>query len=84
MVHVATLFNLMGVHPDREVQMAAFIADEAPVTIPAEYSDFKNMFFKESTTVLLEHIEINTHAIDLEEGNQPLYRPIYSLGPVEL
>ena len=81
-VHVATLFSSMEVHP--EVQVAALIADEAPVTIPAEYSDFEDMFSKESAAVLPEHTEINTHAIDLEEGKQPPYGPIYSLGPVEL
>ena len=83
-VHVATLFSSMEVHPDREVQVAALIADKAPVAIPAEYSDFEDVFSKESATVLPEHTEINTHAIDLEEGKQPPYGPIYSLGPVEL
>ena len=82
-VHVATLSSSMEVHPDR-VQVAALIADKAPVAIPAEYSDFEDVFFKESATVLPEHTEINTHAIDREEGKQPPYEPIYSLGPVEL
>lgn len=27
---------------------------------------------------------MNNHAIELENGKQPLYKPIYSLGPVEL
>ena len=35
-------------------------------------------------TELLEHTEINTHTIDLEEGKQLPYGPIYSLGPLEL
>ena len=34
--------------------------------------------------VLLEHTELNEHAIDLENGKQPPYGPIYSLGLVEL
>ena len=80
-VHVAT--SSME-HSDRGVQVAALIADEAPITIPAEYSDFEDVFSKESAAVLPEHTEINTHAIDLEEGKQPPYGPIYSLGPVEL
>ena len=84
MVHVATFFSSIEVHPDREVQVAALIADETPVAISAEYSDFEDMFSKESAAVFPKHIEINTHAIDLEEGKQPPYRPIYSLGPVEL
>ena len=42
------------------------------------------MFFKESAVVLPEYTEINIHVINLEEGKQLLYRPIYSLRPVEL
>ena len=74
----------MKVHPGREVQIAALIVDKALITIPAEYSDFEDMFSKESAAILPEHIEINTHTINLEEGKQPLYGPIYSLGLVEL
>ena len=60
------------------------IADKAPVAIPAEYLDFEDVFSKKSATVLPEHTEINTYVIDLEEGKQPPYGPIYSLRPVEL
>ena len=74
----------MKVYLDREVQITALIADKAPLSILAEYSDFENVFSKESAAVLLEHTEINTHTIDLEESKQPPYGPIYSLGPVEL
>ena len=34
--------------------------------------------------VLLERTKLNEHAIDLKDTKQPLYRPIYSLGLVEL
>ena len=83
-VHVATLFNPIEVHPDWEIQIAAWIADKAFVTIPAEYSDFENVFSKKSAAILPEHTENNTHAIDLKKGKQLLYGLIYSLGPVEL
>ena len=33
---------------------------------------------------LPENTEINEHAIKLEEGKQPLFRPIYSLELIEL
>ena len=33
--------------------------------------------------MLLEIIELNQHVIKLQKGQQPPYRPIYSLGPVE-
>ena len=34
--------------------------------------------------MLLEQTELNEHAIDLEDGKQPLYKPIYSLRLIEL
>ena len=46
--------------------------------------DFANVFFEELVAVLPEYTKINTHAIDLEEGKQLFYGPIYSLGPVEI
>ena len=33
---------------------------------------------------LSKNTGINKHAIKLQDGKQPPYRPIYSLGPVEL
>ena len=33
---------------------------------------------------LPENTRMNEHAIKLEEGKQPLFRPIYNLGQVEL
>ena len=83
-VHIATFFNPIEMHLDQKVQIPAFIADEAPIIIPAKYSDFKDVFSKKSATVLLEHTGINIHVIDLEEGNQLFYNPFYSLELVEL
>ena len=54
------------------------------VKILDEYSDFTNVFSKEKALVLPEHTEFNENAIDMEDGKQPLYRPIHSLGPLEL
>ena len=62
--------------------MALLLAKE--VTVPAKYRDFADVFLEESANVLLEQIRANGHAIKLEKGKQPSYRPIYSLGPVEL
>ena len=67
-------------YSDREVQIAALIADKALVTILAEYLDFEDVFSKESVVVLLEHTEIKTHSIDLEKSKQPPYGPIYRAG----
>ena len=83
-VYVASL-NLAptpGIHPDRAAQIALLLTEE--VKIPEEYSDFTDVFSEEKALVLPERTESNQHAIELEEGKQPPYGPIYSLGPVEL
>ena len=72
----------MAIHPTRKAQMASLIAEK--LQIPSEYSDFSNIFLEEKASILPEAIELNLHAIKLQEGQQPLYGPIYSLGPVEL
>ena len=62
--------------------MALLLAKK--VTVPAKYSDIANIFLGKSVNILPEQTGVNEHAIKLEKGKEPLYRPIYSLGPVEL
>ena len=81
-LHIAS-FNLApGIHLDRAAQISSLLTEK--VKIPDKYSDFTNVFSKEKALVLPEHTELNKHAINLENGKQPPYGPIYSLGPVEL
>ena len=80
-VHVTSL-STMPIYPAREAQIASLVAEE--VKIPTEYSDFSNVFSEEKASILPEVTELNQHAIELQEGQQPPYGPIYSLGPVEL
>ena len=54
------------------------------ITIPAEYSDFANVFLEESANILPEQTKVNEHIIKLEKGKQSSYGPIHSLEPVEL
>ena len=88
-IHVASLSSTLlvasfDVQPLRKPQISGLIAKETPTKIPAEYSDFADVFSPDLATELPKHTEINTYAIDLEKGKQPSYRPNYSLGPVEL
>ena len=74
----------LDVHPSRRPQISGLIAEEAPTTVPAEYSDFADVFSPDLASELPEHTGINDHAIELVDGcQQPPYGPIYSLGPVE-
>ena len=80
--HIASLSLVPGIHSDREAQIASLLTEE--VKIPGEYSDFTDVFSEEKALVLPERTELNEHAINLEDGKQPPYGPIYSLGLVEL
>ena len=74
----------MPVHSKKQAQVEALLFDKASTEVPAEYSDYSNVFSAENAAELPENTGINEHAIELEEGKQPLFGPIYSLGPVEL
>ena len=72
----------MSIHPARKAQIASLIAKE--VKILTKYSDFADVFSEKKALVLPERTDLNEHAIELEDGKQPPYRPIYSLDPMKL
>ena len=83
-VHVAALeapLAGMAIHPS---QISALIKDEAPTKVSPEYADYADVFSFDLAMELPENTGINEHAIELQDGKQPPYGPIYSLGPVEL
>lgn len=84
MVHISSLSlgSKITIHPARKTQIALLLAKK--VTVLANYLDFTDVFSKKLAEVLLEQIEINKHAIELEKGNQSSYGPIYSLEPIKL
>ena len=74
----------MLVHSRKQAYIRALLFDKASTEILAEYSNYNNIFSAENAVELPENIGINEHVIKLEENKQPLFVPIYSLGPVEL
>ena len=81
-VNVA-FFNLSpGIHSDRAAQIAFLLAKK--VRIPDKYWDFANIFSEKKVLVLSKCTKFNKHAINWKNSKQPPYKPIYSLGPVEL
>ena len=74
----------LNVHPSRRPQVSGLIAKEAPTKVPAKYLDFPDVFSPNLASELPEYTGINSHAIELVDGQQPPYGPIYSLRPVEL
>ena len=72
------------VHGNEPIQIAALNQKEASTKVPAKYLDFSDVFSAKEALMLPEQTKLNEHAIELEEGKQPPYRPLYSLGSVEL
>ena len=83
-VNVAALAEptTIPIHPSCQAQVATLTSEKTG--IPAEYSDFSDVFSSDSATELPEHTEINDQPIDLLDNKQTLYGPIYSLELVEL
>ena len=71
-------------YPSKRAQIAHLKADEAFTKVLNKYVDFANILFPKLAIELSKHMEINDYAIELMDDQQPLYGPIYSLGPVEL
>ena len=71
-------------HSKKQAQVGALFFDEALIEVPAEYSDYSNIFSAENVAELPKNTGINEHAIELEEGKQLPFGPIYSLETVEL
>ena len=64
--------------------LAALQQDKAFTKIPSKYVDYADVFSPDLAMELLENTGINEHAIELIDGKQSLYGPIYSLGPTDL
>ena len=73
-----------GAQIQDKAQVGALLFDKASTEVPAEYSNYSNVFSAENVVELPKNTGMNEHAIELEEGKQPPFGLIYSLGPVEL
>ena len=67
-----------------KAQIGALLFNKASTEVLVEYSDYSNVFLMEYVAKLPENTGMNEYTIKLKESKQPLFKPIYSLGPVEL
>ena len=83
-VHIVALAEptTMPIYSSHQTQVATLMSEKTE--IPAEYSDFSNVFSSDSAAELTEYTKINDHPINLLNNKQTPYGPIYSLRPVEL
>ena len=89
MVHVVALEFLPGlieitIHLLQAAQIAALKQDKAPIKVWPKYANYADVFSFNLAIELPKNTGIKEHAIELQDSKQPLYRPIYSLGPVKL
>ena len=69
----------MPIHPAQKTQIALLVIKE--VQIPSKNSDFSDVFLEKEALILPEVTEINQHAIELQEGQQPPYGPSKEVHP---
>ena len=74
----------LNVNSSYRPQISGLIVKEATTKISAKYLDFADIFSPNLAFKLPEYTGINDHAIKLVDCQQPPYRRIYSLGPIEL
>lgn len=86
-VHVATLEALLveiTIHSSYKTQVTTLQYDKSSNEVPPKYADYADIFSFNLAMELPENTYINKHSIELEDGKQLSYGPIYSLGPLEL
>lgn len=81
-VMYVTFLLIMAIRVAKKAQIALLFTEKVKIT--AKYSDFLDIFSNKKALMLPNLTKINQHAIELQEGKQPPYGPIQSLGPVEL
>ena len=74
----------LDVYPSHKPQVFGLIAKKASTKVPAKYSDCADVFSLNLASELSKHTGINDNTIELVDGQQPPYRPIYNLGLEEL
>ena len=84
-VYVASLGStLLNIHSFWRSQISGLITEKASTKIPDKYANFADIFFPDLASKLSEHTGINNHVIQLVDGQQPPYGPIYILGLMKL
>ena len=71
-----------GAQIEDTAQVGVLLFDEDPTEVPTEYFDYSNVFSAGNVVEHQENTRINEYAIKLEKGKQPLFKLIYSLGPI--
>ena len=86
-VYIAILEALLGrmrIYTLQKAQIATLKQNKAFIKVSTKYVNYTNLFSFNLAMKLPENTSINENFIKVKVGKQPPYRPIYSLGLVEL
>ena len=75
---------VLGIHPSQAAQITTLKQDETLIKVLSKYANYANVFLFDLAIKLSKNTGINKYAIELQDGKQLLYGPIYSLGLLEL
>lgn len=67
-----------NVHYFCQTQIVSLKADETLTTVSIKYVNFADIFLPNVAAEFPEQTKINNHAINLIDGKQPTYGPIYT------
>ena len=70
----------MTMHLSQAAQITAWKQNEAPTKILSKYANYADIFSFDLAMELPKNVAISKHAIELQDGKQPSYKPIFSLG----
>ncbi len=83
-VQIASIMNTILIHLARVAQIVVLQADNVSSKVLAKYSDYVDVFFLELVIELSKNTSMNEYAIELINGKQLFYGPIYALSLVEI
>lgn len=85
-VHIATLSAalIMQVRSLSQAHVSLLLADKALIKVASEYLNYVDIFLFDLIMEQSKNTSMNEHTIELIEGKQPPYGPIYRLEPVKL
>ena len=72
----------MPIDLSKKAQIILLVIEK--MQILSKYSDFLNIFFQEKASILPKATNLNQYAIELQKGQQLVYKLIYSQGQGEL
>lgn len=78
-VHLASIMKIMLIHGAKKASIRALQVDRALTKVSTKYFDYVNIFSPDLAMELFENTGMNEHAIELINGKQPPYGPIYAL-----